>query len=528
MGDRHVSSLEKKMGMTSKTLKFNPDWFVQKRYSVVLLLSAFMHILWLLGSSPIYQPDAGNYVVSAMLLQNGWDIFAVSIGSNRVPGYSLFMAIIIWPFGEQGMLALLIVQHALLVWGSLLVIKIGDELSPEGLLGFTAGIISCFCFQLYGYANQPMSEVPYTFLLTSGVFFTARYFKTDDGIAIFYAIALFSIATLFRPAAKILPWVLLGVVVVRAIWPHFLYPERPVLRGTNALKRFTIGTLVACSILTPWAIYNFVSSGHFSLTGTLGLNLYSNTIEYGGFWDEESKDFNRIRDAYAVGREKRLADKIPTDVSATWHQHMSALDHFIAAEDISVWDADHVFVNAAVDSIKAHPDLYIRHVFRTIIQNLIYTDQAFLGLPGFDEKAPRPLIFNYSKDLNNWRSPMMATRESIVSYGFQSTNLIRFFEPTVVTPVIGVLSNLYAGLSLRWIVGFSFFVSGLTLCLWLAFTSRSSTPWLLIAFFGFQVVLTAMVVPGSARYRMPGDLVFAVILALPIVFILKQLGKSKK
>lgn len=519
--------METKVGMKIETSKLDFDWFLQKRSMIVLLLSTFMHVIWILGSSPIYQPDAGNYALSAMLLQNGWDVFAASIGSNRVPGYSLFMGVIVWPFGQQGMLVLLIVQHALLVWGSLLVVKIGDELSPDGMLGFVAGIISCFCFQLYGYANQPMSEVPYTFLLTSGVFFAARYLKTDDSSKLFYAIVCFSIATLFRPAAKILPWLLLGIVVIRAIWPHFLYPERHVVRGIQAFQRFIFGSLVACSILSPWAIYNFVSSGHFSLTGTLGLNLYSNTVEYGDFWDEESKDFNRIRDAYAVGREKRLADNIPTDESATWRQHMSALSHFIAAEDMSMWDADRFFVNAAVDAIKAHPDLYIRHVFRTIVQNLIYTDQTFLALPGFDEKMPRPLIFNYSKDLNNWRSPMMATRESIDSYGFVASNPIRFYEPTIVTPVIGVLSNLYAGLSLRWAVGFSFFISGVILCLWLAVTSRSSMPWLLIAFFGFQVVITAMVVPGSARYRMPGDLVFAVFLALPIVFAWSQFRKNK-
>ena len=511
-----------------ETLKLNLDWCVQKRTMVVIALSTFMHVLWLLGSSPVYQPDAGNYALSAMLLQNGWDVFASSIGSNRVPGYSFFMGVIVWPFGQQGMLALLIVQHGLLVCGSLLVIKISDELSPDGILGFIAGIISCFCFQLYGYANQPMSEVPYAFLLTSGVFFTARYLKTDSGIKLFYAVACFSIATLFRQAAKILPWLLMGVVILRAVWPNFLYPERQVVRGIHAFQRFIIGSLVACSILSPWAIYNYVSNGNFSLTGTLGLNLYSNTIEYGDFWDEKSKDFNRIRDAYPVGRKKRLADNIFTNESATWRQHMSAMGHFIAAEDISMWDADQVFVNAAVDAIKAHPDLYIRHVFRTIVQNMIYTDQTFLALPGFDENAPRPLIFNYSKDLNNWRSPMTVTKEIIDSFGFEASNPILFYEPTIVTPLIGVLSNLYAGMSLRWVVGLSFFVGGIVICLWVAVSSRSSTTLLLLAFFGFQVVLTAMVVPGSARYRMPGDLVFAVILALPIVFILKQLGKSKK
>ncbi|MDC1213971.1 hypothetical protein N8000_05800 [Rhodospirillales bacterium] len=515
------------MGMTSETSKFSLDGFVQKRYLIILLFSAFMHVLWILGSSPIYQPDAGNYALSAMLLQNGWDVFATSIGSNRVPGYSLFMGAIVWPFGKHGMLVLLIVQHALLVWGSVLVVKISDELNPDGILGFVAGIISCFCFQLYGYANQPMSEVPYAFLLTSGVFFAARYLKTDNGIKLFYAVACFSIATLFRPAAKILPWLLMGIVVLRAIWPRFLYSEHRVVRGIHTFQRFIIGSLVACSILSPWAVYNFVSNGHFSLTGTLGLNLYSNTIEYGGFWDEESKDFNRIRDAYPVGREKRLADNIPTDGAATWRQHMSAMGHFIAAEDMSMWNADQVFVNAAVDAIKAHPDLYIRHVFRTIVQSMIYTDLTFLALPGFDENAPRPLIFNYSKDLDNWLSPMTVTKEIIDSFGFEVSNPIRFYEPTIVTPVIGVLSNLYAGLSLRWIIGFSIFVCGLVICLWQAFASRSPISWLLLAFFGFQVVITAMVVPGSARYRMPGDLVFSIILALPFVFTWKQFNKSK-
>ena len=172
---------------------------IDSRYRIVIGLSIIVHTIWFLGGTAIYQPDAGSYVLSAMTLREGLEAFANSIRTNRVPGYSLFAGLIFWPAGNMGMTVLMLVQHALLVLGSALVVSIGDEYDKSGRVGLVAGLLSCFSFQLFGYAHQPMSEVPYTVLLTAGTLLTVRYLKTDRAVLLFVAVAIFSIAALFRP-----------------------------------------------------------------------------------------------------------------------------------------------------------------------------------------------------------------------------------------------------------------------------------------------------------------------------------------
>lgn len=489
---------------------------IDSRYRIVIGLSIIVHTIWFLGGTAIYQPDAGSYVLSAMTLREGLEAFANSISTNRVPGYSLFAGLIFWPAGNMGMTVLMLVQHALLVLGSALVVSIGDEYDKSGRIGFVTGLLSCFSFQLFGYSHQPMSEVPYTVLLTAGTLLTVRYLKTDRAVLLFVAVAIFSIAALFRPTAKILPWVLIAITLIRGFWPGFGWPERSSSNTSRAVQRAALGVLIASLLMGTWATYNFQKSGNFALTGTFGLNMYSNTIEYGGFMDSESAAQQKIQKSFELGKAKRLDRGIPTDPNSTWRQHIPAMTHYMAATGADSWAADKLLLEAAVDAITAHPDAYIRHVALTIIRDMIYVDDTYRALPGLQANEPTPWWAAAALPAENWDAIKKNVQASIHPRGYIETDPVISHDAGLMTPAVGLMASLYHSFIMKWYIHGLVFAAGMLILVWRAGYQRDPVAWVLVAFFAFQIVMTSLVVPGSARYRMPGDLVFCVIYAIPL------------
>jgi len=447
--------------------------------------------------------------------------------ASRTPGYPVFLAAIVGLGGPHAMGVMMGAQHLLAATVSIFVVKIGDELDPSRRLGFLAGVLSAFSLQFQSYASFPMTEVLFGFLCTAGLFCTLRYVNANARRMLILAALAFSTATLVRPSGQYLPLLLLALAAARLVRPpwHYLRPARTD-RAPERLRMWAPlagAGLVTFTVVSPWMFYNQARVGHFSLGGTFGLNLYSNTVEYGNFWDAESRATKDIQARWNEWEATRVARGEPAETQYTWRNHWPAMGHYTSATGDTIWDADTVFRQAAIDAVAAHPREYARHVLRNVFMLLYHPEPTYRYVPGVREgvEPPFPLTFAWPPEaLEPHRA---AIADVVAAMGHGEGNSIRFFEPTKFTIVYGWLAAAYHAVMAKggWLV--VLFVVG-----WILMTARSfganGLVWLtVLAYVAYLVFVPMLVVPWSPRHRLPADPAIAVLYALALFAIARGL-----
>ena len=486
---------------------------------LVSFLSGVVNLVVLAGGSALYFPDSANYVLSAysMFLDGNFHV-----GFARTPGYSLFLSPIVGLAGAHAMIAMMTVQHALVVLLSIGVVKIGDQLDRSKALGLVAGVLSAFSLQLAAYANLPMSEVLYAALATWGLLFALRYVRQDHVDQLIAAMVLFSAATVVRPAGQFLAFVLIGFATLRLFIPALLPDASPGTgNGPKRVKAVASAATVCFTIVTPWIFFNYAHYGFFGLGGNPGLNLYSNTVEYGDFQDGNSPAIADIRRQWEVSEAKSVARGETPEPLSTWRNHWASMTHYMDATGLPMWKADKVFLKAAVDAIKAHPEAYVRHVLENIYRNLVYAEPAYLYLPGLRDGEKGAGFMRYALPVSNLEGPRRNLADAVDRRGLLEVNPIRFNEPTVLTPVYGFLAFAYHSVQLHGTRLLAVFAAGFALAVWNGFRPGGMLWWVVLAYVAYLAFVPMLVVPASPRHRLPADPAIALLYGTFIVFVIR-------
>lgn len=145
-------------------------------------------------------------------------------------------------------------------------------------IGLIAGLIACIYPTLYIYTGWMYTESLYTFLLTAicyCVFLIQRKEGKSKLLSILCGILL-ALLALTRPNGILV----IGLVI---LWAAFFF------RRKHMLLHVVLITLVACALIAPWTLRNYLVSRSFvttsTLDGTVLLGSYNDkSLAYKGLW----------------------------------------------------------------------------------------------------------------------------------------------------------------------------------------------------------------------------------------------------
>lgn len=485
----------------------------------VLFLALLTNGIQFAGGTAMYFGDSGGYLISAY---NLFDHGTFTTNATRTPGYHVFLAPILGLGGKYGISLMMAVQQALMVILALVVVKIGDELDPSRALGFVAGLICAFSLQLQSYARLPMTEGLYTFICTLGLLYTLRHLRTGTLKTFLLATAIFSLAALVRPVGMYLAVAFLCLPVARMLFPswRFIFPGRkPAGNRREHAKGLILGAAIFTAAVLPWSFHNYNIHGFFGLVSNLGQNLYSVTIEY-GFIDENSEALKDIQARWAQMQEARRKEGKPTETKYTWRNHWPAVHAYLATTGLKLWQADKVFMRAALDAIRANPWGYLRKIISNMyLGNFQWFEYTHRYVPGLKKGEAPPDFMRYAvpvMNLENNRGPIHRIVERMKR---GSPNPILYSEPTFMTPVFGVLATAYHTVIRKPKVVFALFLFGLVLVVFKGFKEKPLIWWSLPAYVFYQAFLPLFVVMASPRQGFSAYPAMDIFYAMAVLFI---------
>ena len=222
----------------------------------------FVHVIG--HPQVILQPDSRMYVSLAQgLLQHGTFCYPDRPGQpdvERMPGYPLFLALVLWLSGES-LLAVLVLQIILDSFSCVLIYYLG-EMIQEGV-GFLSGVLACFNMGMITYSHFILNDNLFLLIflvLLVGIFRFLREPEWKTGILLGAGIG---IATLIRPVIVYLPLFLIPLFFV-----YFITKLNITLLVASG-KAILVG-LIFVLFLSPWLIRNYIHYERIKLTAQSG------------------------------------------------------------------------------------------------------------------------------------------------------------------------------------------------------------------------------------------------------------------
>jgi 4-amino-4-deoxy-L-arabinose transferase-like glycosyltransferase len=196
----------------------------------------------------------------------------------RTPGYPAFVAVVYRLFGAST-LPVAIAQALVFALICLIVYALARRIAGEGTAAVAALMTGVFPPLPY-YGALVLTEVWTTFVLMAAMLVCLRAVQQGRTRDFLLAGALFSGATLVRPAFVLLPFGL-------AIAMPMLVPSE---RNRRRAGQWAALAAVAAITMVPWFTYNYVYVGRFTLSpaGGIGRGLWEGTWQ--GRWSGRSHD----------------------------------------------------------------------------------------------------------------------------------------------------------------------------------------------------------------------------------------------
>ncbi|MBY0493452.1 MAG: glycosyltransferase family 39 protein [Cyanobacteria bacterium] len=286
----------------------------------------------------------------------------------RTPGYPAFVAVIYRLFGVSTM-PVAIAQAFVFVLICFLVYALANRIAGQRPAALAAIMTALFPPLPY-YGALVLTEVWTTFVLIGAMLVCVRAMQTGRTRHFVIAGALFSGATIVRPAFILLPFGLAAAMPILA----------PAERNRRRIGQWAALAIVAGITMVPWFTYNYVYLGRFTLSpaGGIGRGLWEGTWQ--GRWP--GKDHNDLTHIAEVTADRAELDAKVREVAARAGMAPDGmLDYVHEWQDIrKIWEspadpmerararivADQEYLRAALEHIRADPGGWIvRHSIRS-------------------------------------------------------------------------------------------------------------------------------------------------------------------
>lgn len=203
----------------------------------------------------LYFPDSRqwNGIALNLLAGNGM-MLDEGMKALRPPVYSLFLALVYAVFGRENLLAVRIVQAFLSTAACLFVYALGKRLFGAAAAKIALAACAIYPFFIY-YSGAVLTETLFIFLLSLIMLFLS-------GKRFAWAGLFFGIGILCR--SELIVFLVLSLAGTFVVMP-----------AKDAFRRSLVTAVVACAVLAPWALRNYLVLGEFvPLTTMTGYTFY--------------------------------------------------------------------------------------------------------------------------------------------------------------------------------------------------------------------------------------------------------------
>ena len=224
---------------------------------IILIIAFSVRLGWILYTPALPISDFQSYNNLAHTIANGGSISS----SYRVPGYSVFLAILYTSIGDY-LLVPLIANAILGTLTTLFTYLIAKISFNRSLALIAAGMMALLPSHIL-YAGLLASENLFTPLLLAGAvcYLYAVASRQTKWWLLFVSGILLGLAALVRPVALFLP----GTWFLFLLWKRYSF--------WRAIVISIIVTGVTVITFSPWLVYNYSQSGKLTLQTNGGFNL---------------------------------------------------------------------------------------------------------------------------------------------------------------------------------------------------------------------------------------------------------------
>jgi len=479
-------------------------------FLVVALVGLAVHGFCIAASQCWVYPDSIDYIQLAGGIVDSLD-FTNELYLVRTPGYPLLLAGIFRFAGEYSPVAIVIVQHAMILASALLTAAIAFRLTDNRRVALLAGCLCGCSLQLLAYANLVLTETPYTLVLIAALYALIRFIDDQRWRWLALASALAGVGYLLRPIGLyLLP--VLGLLALRQIRASWAAGRswRPVLAGGFA------SALPALLIVAPWMVVSAYSHKSLQATRCLDYVLYLRAAEFDGL---DSTKSEAMLDIHRVMTEAQAAGSLPPN--ADYRDRATVIRAYHAVRGLSFAESSAIMGRAGRDLMREHSWAIGANTFRYAAWLLLAVDPVYRfqpgGAAGVDGKRDTDAeifdIGTYAFGPGSWEPTLREHRRHLPLSAEARpatpawTAMASWFQRHIETgsPVLGVADSLYEELVLLIALG------GLGSLL---LSTQRVAWWTVAAVLGLHVLVSAFLGGSQTRYAAPIRPILCLYMAL--------------
>jgi 4-amino-4-deoxy-L-arabinose transferase-like glycosyltransferase len=225
----------------------------RSRFVVAMLIVAIaLRLAWGISRDPhrLYFPDSRQWNAIATNLLAGHGL-TTDEGAKalRPPVYSLFLSLLYLAFGRENLLAVRIVQALVSSCTCLVIYLLARRLFTETAAKIALAACAVYPFFIY-YSGAVLTETLFIFLLSLLMLFLSERKFAWAGV-------FFGLGILCRPELVVFLFLALAGIFV-------------AVRGRRALTGALVAAALACAVLAPWTLRNYLVFHEFVPLTTMG------------------------------------------------------------------------------------------------------------------------------------------------------------------------------------------------------------------------------------------------------------------
>jgi hypothetical protein len=345
-------------------------WRIQ---AAVLVFGACVHAMAIAAVPLILVPDSVWYAQLGAGIADQLD-FSNELFLQRPVGYPALLAVIFALCGAKSPIALLILQHAMVLATAWLAMGIALELTRARWVMALTGLGVVCSLQLVGYAQAVLTEVPYTLLIVLLLWLTVRFHARGYWRLLAIASAVAGLATLVRPTGQYMA----AICLLAAL--HRCLIERD--RAGSRLIRWVRATglaVVPCLAVTMLAVlFNGLVLGEFRSLSRTGASLFYRTrVE-----DQLNSSTNEALGRIDFALDQYEASRPPGSSPPTRYMSYFVTDACRAVYGMTPSEADQLMVDASVGLILEHPGVFARKSAASAVRMPFLVDDIHRFVPG--------------------------------------------------------------------------------------------------------------------------------------------------